>query len=48
MVEYVNSNIRITKEQREFLKNSEYCLSKMIRKLLEDLMRKNHKLSNHL
>jgi|CXWL01.1.fsa_nt_gi hypothetical protein len=35
---FVNTNIRITKTQREFLKQSPYSLSALVRKTLNDLI----------
>lgn len=38
----VNTNVRITKEQREYLKQSPYNLSGLVRKTLNDLMNKEN------
>lgn len=38
-MEYVNTNIRITKKQRDFLRTSEYCLSRLVRIVIDKLMK---------
>jgi hypothetical protein len=38
---YVSTNIRLTVGQHRFLQNSEYCLSKLVRKTVEKLMEKS-------
>ena len=36
---FVHTNIRITKSQRNFLRKSEYCLSRLIRIVIDKLMK---------
>jgi len=38
---YVSTNILLTESQRKFLQNSEFCLSKLIRKTVNELMEKS-------
>ncbi len=37
--EYVNTNVRITLEQRDFIRQSEYGLSKLLRKTISKIMK---------
>jgi hypothetical protein len=40
---FVNTNIRITKDQHSFLKSSPYNLSALVRITIENMMKRNKK-----
>jgi len=45
-MKFVKTSFTITKEQRDFLKNSPYSASKVVRKTIENLMKKGNPLAS--